>query len=92
MTGLESAVQQLTIFVFICQTDKSKPVKQEVNGTEILPRLVFPAVAINFQLSSQSQRIYYDILNFGPLKNICVEVKTFFDTYLFAAMFFISLC
>jgi hypothetical protein len=33
LTGLESAVWQLTIFVFICKTDKSKPVKQEVNGT-----------------------------------------------------------
>jgi hypothetical protein len=30
-------------FVFICQTDYSKPVKQEVNGTMILPPLVFPA-------------------------------------------------
>jgi hypothetical protein len=31
------------IFVFICKTDYSKPVKQEVNGTVILPPLVFPA-------------------------------------------------
>jgi hypothetical protein len=30
------------MFVFICKTDKSKPVKQEVNGTVILPPLVFP--------------------------------------------------
>ncbi len=37
LTGLESAVWLLTIFVFICKTDKSKPVKQEVNGTVILP-------------------------------------------------------
>ncbi len=43
MTGLESAVWQLTIFVFIFKTDKSKPVKQEVNGTVIFPPLVFPA-------------------------------------------------
>ncbi len=42
MTGLESAVWQLTFFVFICKTDLSKPVKQEVNGTVILPPLVFP--------------------------------------------------
>ncbi len=42
LTGLESAVWQLTIFVFIFQTDQSKPVKQEVNGTVILPPLVFP--------------------------------------------------
>ncbi len=35
LTSLESAVWQLTIFVFIYKTDKSKPVKQEVNGTVI---------------------------------------------------------
>jgi hypothetical protein len=33
------------MFVFICKTDQSKPVKQEVNGTMMLPLLVFPAVA-----------------------------------------------
>jgi len=42
LTGLESAAWQLTIFVFICKTDQSKPVKQEVNSTVILPPLVFP--------------------------------------------------
>ncbi len=42
LTGLESAVWQLTNFVFICKTDQSKPVKQEVNGIVILPPLVFP--------------------------------------------------
>jgi len=35
LTGLESAVWLLTLFVFICKTDQSKPVKQEVNGTVI---------------------------------------------------------
>ncbi len=42
LTGLGLAVCRLTIFVFICKTDSSKPVKQEVNGTVILPPLVFP--------------------------------------------------
>ncbi len=37
LTGLESDVRQLKIFVFICNADKSKPVKQEVNGTVIFP-------------------------------------------------------
>ncbi len=46
LTGLESAVWQLTIFVFICKTDLSKPVKQEVNCTVILPPLVFPAFTV----------------------------------------------
>jgi len=47
LTDLESAVWQLTIFVFICKTDYSKPVKQEVNSTEILPPLVFPAYTMD---------------------------------------------
>ena len=42
LTGLESAVWQLTTFVFICKTDESKPVKQEVSRTVIRPPLVFP--------------------------------------------------
>ncbi len=37
LTGLQSEVLQIIIFVFICKTDYSKPVKQEVNGTVILP-------------------------------------------------------
>jgi hypothetical protein len=46
LTGLESAVWLLTIFVFICKTDESKLVKQEVNGTVILPTLVIPDLSI----------------------------------------------
>ncbi len=42
VTVLESPVWILTIFVFICKTDQSKPVKQEVNGIVIPPPLVFP--------------------------------------------------
>jgi hypothetical protein len=52
LTGLESAVWQLTIFVFICKTDYSKPVKQEVNGTAILPHLVFPGTVDLLELTS----------------------------------------
>ncbi len=44
LTGLESVVRQLTIFVFICKTDLSKPVKREVNGT-VIP-LVFPSLSV----------------------------------------------
>jgi len=39
-------------FVFICKTYLSKPVKQEVNSTVILPPLVFPGIHVWFsQLS-----------------------------------------
>jgi hypothetical protein len=40
----EISCMTATIFVCICKTDYSKPVKQEVNGTMILPLLVFPAL------------------------------------------------
>jgi len=50
LTGLESAVWQLTIFVFICKTDYFKPVKQEVNSTVILPLLVFPGLFFKLNL------------------------------------------
>jgi hypothetical protein len=47
LTGLESAIWQLPIFVFISKTSQSKPVKQEVNGTVILPPpLVFPGLSL----------------------------------------------
>ncbi len=42
LTGLELAMWQLKIFGFFCKTDYSRPVKQEVNVTMILPPLVFP--------------------------------------------------
>ncbi len=51
LTGLESAVRQLTIFVYICKTDKSKPVKQEVNHTVILPPLVCPGYGVSTEPS-----------------------------------------
>jgi hypothetical protein len=35
-----------------CHTADSKPVKQEVNGTVILPPLVFPAVTIDCDTSA----------------------------------------
>jgi hypothetical protein len=51
LAGLESAAWQLTFFVFIWKTDYSKLVKQEVNGTVILPPLAFPGTSLNQSLS-----------------------------------------
>ncbi len=42
LTGLDKSVLQITRKIFSCHTADSKPVKQEVNGTSILPPLVFP--------------------------------------------------
>jgi hypothetical protein len=36
----------MTIFVFISKMEKSKTVKQEVNGTATLSPLVFPGLSI----------------------------------------------
>jgi hypothetical protein len=43
---LESAIWLLTIFVFICKKTNPNLSKQEVNGTAILPPLVFLAKAL----------------------------------------------
>ncbi len=41
-TGLDKSVLKIKTEIVSCHTTDSKPVKQEVNGTMILPPLVFP--------------------------------------------------
>ncbi len=41
LTGLDWPVLQIKTNIVSCHTADSKPVKQEVNGTVILPLLVF---------------------------------------------------
>jgi hypothetical protein len=43
LTGLDLSAVQIKTKIVSCHTANSKPVKQEVNGTMILPTLVFPA-------------------------------------------------
>jgi hypothetical protein len=43
LTGLDLSVLQIKTKIDSCHTADSKPVKQEVNGTVILPPLGFPA-------------------------------------------------
>ncbi len=43
LTGLDQYVLQIKTKIVSCHTADSKPVKQEVNSTMILPHLVFPA-------------------------------------------------
>jgi hypothetical protein len=45
-TGLDLSVLKIKTKIFCCHTADSKPVKQEVNSTVILPPLLFP-VATN---------------------------------------------
>jgi hypothetical protein len=42
LTGLDYSILQIKTKIVSCHTADSKPVKQEVNGTVILPSLVFP--------------------------------------------------
>jgi hypothetical protein len=42
LTGLDKSVLQIKAKIGSCHTADSEPVKQEVNGTVILPPLVFP--------------------------------------------------
>ncbi len=42
LTCLEYPVVQIKTEIVSCHTDDSKPGKQKVNGTVILPPLVFP--------------------------------------------------
>jgi hypothetical protein len=41
-TGLDKSVLPIKTKIISCHTADSKPVKQEVNGTVMLPPLVFP--------------------------------------------------
>ncbi len=42
LTGLDCSLLQIKTKIVSCHTADSKPVKQEVNSTEILHPLVFP--------------------------------------------------
>ncbi len=46
LTGLDKSVLQIKTKIVSCHTADSKPVKQEVNGTVILPPLVFPGQTV----------------------------------------------
>jgi hypothetical protein len=46
LTCLDWPVLQIKTKIVNCHTADSKPVKQEVNGTAILPTLVFPDIGI----------------------------------------------
>ncbi len=48
LTGLDGSVLKIKTKIVNCRTADSKPVKQEVNGTVILPLLVFPDTCMPF--------------------------------------------
>jgi hypothetical protein len=54
LTGLDQSVLQIKTKIVSCHTADSKPVKQEVNGTVILPPLVFPGLTL-----AEGQKLEY---------------------------------
>jgi hypothetical protein len=60
LTGLDKSVLQIKTKIISCHTADSKPVKQEVNGTVILPPLVFPAKTFVMKPKLQEHPIYKD--------------------------------
>ncbi len=55
LTGLDKSVLQIKTKIVNCHTADSKPVKQEVNGTVILPPLVFPGQIV--QMTDQRSTV-----------------------------------
>jgi hypothetical protein len=53
LTGLNSSVLQINAKIVSSLTADSKPVKQEVNSTMILPPLVFPGLSFISQLAKR---------------------------------------
>ncbi len=51
LTGLDQSILKIKTKFVSCHTANSKPVKQEVNSTVILPPLVFPGLSVMIQLS-----------------------------------------
>jgi len=60
LTCLDQSVLQLKTKIVSCHTADSKPVKQEVNVTVILPPLVFPGLI----LSTVSQKVFKQKVQF----------------------------
>jgi hypothetical protein len=66
------SVLQIKTKIVSCQTADSKPVKQEVNGTVILPPLVFPGSTIAKKLIhffQSSRTTPWNIFTFCKKKN-----------------------
>ncbi len=61
LTGLYQSVLQIKTKNFSCRTADSKPVKQEINGTVILPPLVFPGTAYFARAVSNNRKNVYEI-------------------------------
>ncbi len=57
MTGLDSSALQIKTKLVSCCSADSNPVKQEVNGTIILPPLVFPVLTCEHETRQKMTEI-----------------------------------
>ncbi len=62
-TGLDQSVLQIKTKIVSCHTADSKPVKQEVNGTVILPHLVFPAQGVKTKFNQPPSILFENSKN-----------------------------
>jgi hypothetical protein len=75
LTGLDRSVLHIKTKIVSCHTADSKPVKQEVSGTVILPPLVFPGQCIGY-FKKVSKYLYHTIIVFmSPtlILNVCLH-------------------
>ncbi len=72
LTGLNESVLQINIKIFSCHTVGSKPVKEEVNGTMILPPLLFPTYT-HIHTHTQTHIYIYTHTYTQPLANILLS-------------------
>jgi hypothetical protein len=63
---------QIKAKIVSCHTADSKPVKQEVNGTVILPPIVFPGLTVNTSYTTEHH----------TLKNVNNHLNTNIYSYL----------
>ncbi len=68
LTGLDESVLQIETKIVSCHTADSKPAKQEVNSTVILPSLVFLGRAALLQIIMRKAPCQWSIL----LTNLCL--------------------
>jgi hypothetical protein len=89
LTGLDYSVLKIKTKIVSCHTADSKPVKQEVNSTVILPPLVFPGAThrqlLYFSQCTFSAKICVNFFNSVSMKTI--RNNRFMLTTIFAPIF-----
>jgi hypothetical protein len=79
LTGLDKSVLQIKSKIVSCHTVNSKPVKQEANGTVILPPLVFPVMS-NTWLDIFSNKLFSKCQFFNLIKVVLAKLQIFIRT------------